>query len=122
MFSIDKYIFSDNINNIGHDIYRHDTGCNSQKRGLPMGKVLPVSVGSTPYRYVLANLSAVGEEFLTEAEGLAEGDAETKFRLRRLLTVYEVLGALRDGFRANGWCGESEGEKETRVIFRSGVW
>ncbi len=68
-----------------------------------MGKVLPVSVGVTPYRYVLANLSAVGEEFLTEAEGLAEGDAETKFRLRRLLTVYEVLGALRDGFRANGW-------------------
>ncbi len=86
-----------------------------------MGKVLPVSVGATPYRYVVANLSAVGEAFLTEAEGLADGDAGGVLRLRRLLTVYEVLGALRDGFRANGWGGESEGEEDTRVISCSGV-
>lgn len=79
-----------------------------------MGKLLPVERSFSPYRYVTENLAAVRAEYLAESGQLEGCDVR---RLQRLLTVIEVLGAVRDGLKANGW--ESEGVKDTRVFERS---
>ena len=79
-----------------------------------MGKLLPVSGSATPYRYVSDNLEAVRAEFIAEAKRLKVGGVEVLWRLRRLLTAYEVLSGLRDGFVANGWFDGFSAENEPR--------
>ena len=81
-----------------------------------MGKLLPVERGFTPYGYVCDNLAAVRTEYLAESKRFGSGGAEGMRRLQRLLTVFEVLGALRDGFEANGWKDGGVHGKDTRVL------
>jgi hypothetical protein len=80
-----------------------------------MGKLLPVERSSSPYRYISENFEAVGAEFEAEI-GQAGNGAEGLLRLQLLLTRYEVLGALRRGFVANGWSDEKCVGEDTLVL------
>lgn len=81
-----------------------------------MGKLLPVRESASPCGFIQANLDAVRAEFFAEAERLRCDGGGVLARLQRLLMAYEVLSAVRDGFKANGWDGEPEREKDTRVL------
>ncbi len=83
-----------------------------------MEKLLPVRESASPYAYIEDNLHAVREEFYREAAQLQSNKVNVLSQLRRLLTAYEVLCAMRDEFRANGWVDGDDGDG-TRVLVES---